>query len=66
MLDFGAENKFVLLLFDNPSGPHPSAIFDFLRDIGRHFSVNVMIGRESVSRPDGRPMKAASSYTEFS
>lgn len=35
---------------------------EFLRDVGKHFSVNVMLGRESVK---GR-MEAGISYTEFS
>ncbi|WP_216902128.1 tyrosine--tRNA ligase [Nocardia alni] len=36
---------------------------DFLRDIGKHFSVNVMLARETVKRRlDGEGM----SYTEFS
>jgi tyrosyl-tRNA synthetase len=37
-------------------------LIEFLRDVGKHFSVNVMLGRESVK---GR-MEAGISYTEFS
>ena len=38
-------------------------VLSFLRDIGKHFSVNVMIGRETVrARLDGSGI----SYTEFS
>ncbi|GDY30967.1 tyrosine--tRNA ligase [Gandjariella thermophila] len=38
-------------------------VLDFLRDIGKHFSVNVMLARETVKRRlDGEGM----SYTEFS
>jgi tyrosyl-tRNA synthetase len=36
---------------------------DFLRDVGKHFSVNVMLGRESVS---ARLEGGGISYTEFS
>jgi tyrosyl-tRNA synthetase len=36
---------------------------DFLRDLGKHFSVNVMLGRESVS---ARLDSGGISYTEFS
>jgi tyrosyl-tRNA synthetase len=38
-------------------------VLDFLRDVGKHFSVNTMLGRETVKRRlDGDGM----SYTEFS
>jgi tyrosyl-tRNA synthetase len=38
-------------------------VIDFLRDVGKHFSVNVMLNRETVRRRlDGEGM----SYTEFS
>ncbi|MBO0850725.1 MAG: tyrosine--tRNA ligase [Pseudonocardia sp.] len=38
-------------------------VLDFLRDVGKHFSVNTMLGRETVRRRlDGDGM----SYTEFS
>ncbi len=41
----------------------PLSAIDFLRDIGKHFSVNVMLSRDSVrARLDGDGM----SYTEFS
>ena len=38
-------------------------MLDFLRDVGKHFSINVMLARETVKRRlDGDGM----SYTEFS
>jgi tyrosyl-tRNA synthetase len=41
----------------------PLSVLDFLRDVGKHFSVNTMLGRETVKRRlDGDGM----SYTEFS
>jgi tyrosyl-tRNA synthetase len=41
------------------------SLIDFLRDIGKHFSVNVMMNRESVKeRLEGR--EQGISYTEFS
>ena len=41
----------------------PLSTVDFLRDVGKHFSVNVMLARETVKRRlDGDGM----SYTEFS
>jgi len=41
----------------------PLSVLEFLRDVGRHFSINTMLGRETVKRRlDGEGM----SYTEFS
>ncbi|GLZ43654.1 tyrosine--tRNA ligase [Actinokineospora sp. NBRC 105648] len=39
------------------------SVLDFLRDVGKHFSVNVMLGRETVKR---RLESDGMSYTEFS
>ncbi|SER53007.1 tyrosyl-tRNA synthetase [Actinokineospora terrae] len=39
------------------------SVLDFLRDIGKHFSVNVMLARETVKR---RLESDGMSYTEFS
>ncbi len=57
---------------DTPSGADvvnnldwtgPLSVLDFLRDVGKHFSVNTMLARETVKRRlDGDGM----SYTEFS
>jgi len=41
----------------------PLSVLEFLRDVGRHFSINTMLSRETVKRRlDGDGM----SYTEFS
>jgi tyrosyl-tRNA synthetase len=51
-------------LVDNASWTAPLSYLDFLRDIGKHFSVNVMIAKESVkARLEG---EGGISYTEFS
>ena len=42
---------------------HELSALDFLRDIGKHFSVNVMLARETVKR---RLENDGISYTEFS
>jgi tyrosyl-tRNA synthetase len=50
-------------LVNNLEWTEPLSAIDFLRDIGKHFSVNVMLGRDSVSsRLNGEGI----SYTEFS
>jgi tyrosyl-tRNA synthetase len=51
------------LLVNNLEWTEDLTALDFLRDVGKHFSVNVMLARESVSaRLDGGGI----SYTEFS
>ena len=51
------------LLANNIEWTESLSALDFLRDIGKHFSVNVMLGRESVS---ARLEGGGISYTEFS
>ena len=52
-------------LVDNASWTTPVSFLDFLRDIGKHFSVNMMVAKESVrARMEDRD--AGISYTEFS
>ena len=52
-------------LLDNATWTAPVSFLDFLRDIGKHFSVNQMVAKESVrARMEDR--EAGISYTEFS
>jgi tyrosyl-tRNA synthetase len=52
-------------LMDNATWTNQVTFIDFLRDIGKHFSVNQMIQKESVrSRMEDR--EVGISYTEFS
>ncbi|HWL15022.1 MAG TPA: tyrosine--tRNA ligase, partial [Opitutus sp.] len=51
-------------LVDNADWTAPISFLDFLRDVGKHFSVNVMLAKDSVqSRLGG---DSGISYTEFS
>ena len=51
-------------LVDNRDWTAPMTVIDFLRDVGKHVTVNVMLGKESVrSRVEG---EHGISYTEFS
>ena len=51
-------------LVDNSTWTAPLSFLEFLRDVGKHFSVNVMIAKDSVrSRLEG---EGGISYTEFS
>ncbi len=64
LLDFDTKTNPAQLL-DNISWTEPMSYLDFLRDIGKHFSVNQMVGKESVrARMEDR--EAGISYTEFS
>jgi tyrosyl-tRNA synthetase len=52
-------------LLDNATWTAPVSYLEFLRDIGKHFSVNQMVAKESVrARMEDR--EAGISYTEFS
>ena len=63
LLDFEAKANPARLV-DNATWTAPVSFLDFLRDIGKHFSVNVMIAKDSVrSRMEG---DNGISYTEFS
>ena len=59
-LDLGGEAG---LLVDNLEWTAPLSAIDFLRDIGKHFPVNVLLQKESVS---ARLAGGGLSYTEFS
>ena len=64
LLDFESATNPAQLL-DNASWTAPMSFLDFLRDIGKHFSVNVMMAKESVrARMEDR--ESGISYTEFS
>jgi tyrosyl-tRNA synthetase len=63
-LDFEARANPARLM-DNADWTAPVSYLDFLRDIGKHFSVNMMVSKESVrARMEDR--EAGISYTEFS
>ncbi len=50
------------LLLDNAAWLEPARLVDFLRDVGKHFTVNVMLQKESVRAR----LDSGLSYTEFS
>jgi tyrosyl-tRNA synthetase len=62
LLDFDAGNSSALIV-SNLDWTEPMPVLDFLRDIGKHFSVNRMLDRESVK---ARLEADGISYTEFS
>src|SRR5439155_7162719 len=60
-LEFGAGPTAALLL-DNAKWLIEQRVIDFLRDVGKHFTVNVMLQKESVHAR----LDTGLSYTEFS
>ena len=64
LLDFDAAENPARLL-DNADWTRDVTLLDFLRDIGKHFTVNTMVAKESVrARMEDRDVGI--SYTEFS
>lgn len=51
------------LVVDNLDWTGGQSVLEFLRDVGKHFSINVMLARETVKR---RLAGEGMSYTEFS
>lgn len=60
-LDFGPGSAAALLL-DNAKWLGSQLLVDFLRDVGKHFTVNIMLQKESVQAR----LESGLSYTEFS
>ena len=60
-LEVGAGPKAALVL-DNAKWLVEQRLIDFLRDVGKHFTINVMLQKESVQAR----MDSGLSYTEFS
>jgi tyrosyl-tRNA synthetase len=61
LLDFESKTNPALLV-NNADWTRGVSVLDFLRDIGKHFSVNVMMARDSVKNR----METGISFTEFS
>jgi tyrosyl-tRNA synthetase len=63
ILDF-TSGPFQATLVDNATWTEPVALLDFLRDVGKHMTVNQMVAKESVR--DRMESEHGISYTEFS
>jgi tyrosyl-tRNA synthetase len=61
-LDFGSKTNPAILV-NNADWLTTTSLLDFLRDIGKHFTVNAMVAKESVKR---RFEQGGISFTEFS
>ena len=64
ILDFDQSVSNAARLVDNAQWTAPMTVLDFLRDVGKHFTVNQMVAKESVrARMES---EHGISYTEFS
>jgi tyrosyl-tRNA synthetase len=63
ILDF-TPGPFQATLVDNASWTEPTGVLDFMRDVGKHVTVNQMVAKESVR--DRMESEHGISYTEFS
>ena len=63
-LDFSPSISNPAVVIDNAEWLRKVSLVDFLRDVGKHFSVNAMLGRESVRSRMER--ESGISFTEFS
>ncbi len=61
LLDFDSTTNPAILV-NNADWTQPLSVLDFLRDIGKHFSVNTMMTKDSVKMR----METGISFTEFS
>jgi tyrosyl-tRNA synthetase len=59
-VDFGGENAAIVV--DNAEWLRPLGAIEFMRDVGKHFTVNYMLQKDSVKSR----MEDGISYTEFS
>jgi tyrosyl-tRNA synthetase len=64
-VDMEGRQETTALLLDNGEWLRRLELLDFLRDVGKHFTVNDMVGKESVRTRLERPEQGIS-YTEFS
>jgi tyrosyl-tRNA synthetase len=64
-LDFSGGAGQAALVVDNGDWLSKLSLLDFLRDVGKHFTVNQMVAKEAVRARFDRPDQGIS-YTEFS
>jgi tyrosyl-tRNA synthetase len=65
-LDFHSDKKNKAIMVNNFDWMKEYSYLDFIRDIGKHISVNYMMAKDSVKKRLGSDAKEGMSYTEFS
>jgi tyrosyl-tRNA synthetase len=65
-LDFQSDNANKALMVNNYDWMKEYSFLDFIRDIGKHITVNYMMSKDSVKKRIGSESKDGMSFTEFS
>ena len=65
-LDYQSENENRALIVNNYDWMKEYSFLGFIRDIGKHITVNYMMSKDSVKKRIGSESKEGMSYTEFS
>ncbi len=64
-LDFDSGEENAALLVNNYDWMKEFSFLEFIRDIGKHISVNYMMAKDSVKKRLGEESKSGMSFTEF-
>ena len=64
-LDFTSEAKNAAVLVNNYDWMKDFSFLEFIRDVGKHISVNYMMAKDSVKNRIGSESKEGMSFTEF-
>ena len=65
-LDFQSEKENKAIMVNNYDWMKEYSFLDFIRDIGKHITVNYMMSKDSVKKRIGSESKDGMSFTEFS
>jgi tyrosyl-tRNA synthetase len=65
-LDFDSDIPNVAVMVNNYDWMKDYSYLDFIRDVGKHITVNYMMAKDSVKKRLGEDSKSGMSYTEFS
>ncbi len=65
-LDFDSGEENAAILVNNYDWMSKFSFLDFIRDIGKHLTVNYMMAKDSVKKRIGEDSKVGMSFTEFS
>ncbi len=65
-LDFGEESANAAMMVNNYDWMKEYSFLDFIRNIGKHITVNYMMSKDSVKTRLGSESKEGMSFTEFS
>ncbi len=64
-LDFGNESENTAVLVNNYDWMKDFSFLDFIRDVGKHITVNYMMAKDSVKKRLSAEAKEGMSFTEF-